>query len=278
MSVVSEIERIKTNIANTYTVLEELGAEIPEDKNSDNLQITATTIPTGGGSEITKGLIINECDSDGYITDASIVGFTEIPDYYFYRVGYCYNKATGIWVRVGANVHLPNNLTKIGTQAFYEWNYSWAITELPDSVTEIGQFAFYNNYYLALTKLPSSLIKLNSYAFNNCENLKVSETPVGVTLIPNSAFYKCSSISEMTIKGVITQIDYNAFYGCSKLAKLVMPNITSVPTLKSTSAFDSTPIKSGTGYIYVPDSLVTQMQSASNWATYASQIKGVSEL
>lgn len=278
MSVVSEIERIKTNITNAYTALEEKGATIPTERNSANLRSVVATIPTGGGSEVTKGLIINECDSDGYITDASIVGFTEIPDYHFYNVGCSNARNRGIWSRVGANVHLPSNLTKIGQSAFYEWNYSWAITELPDSVTEIGQYAFYNNRYLALTKLPSSLIKLNSYAFNNCENLKVSETPVGLTLIPNSAFYRCSSISEMTIKGAITQIDSNAFYGCSKLTKLVIPNITSVPTLKNTSAFNNTPIASGTGYFYIPDELVTEMQGASNWTTYASQIKGVSEL
>ena len=41
------------------------------------------SIETGGGSTVTKGIIINECDENGYATDVSLVGMTSIPDYYF---------------------------------------------------------------------------------------------------------------------------------------------------------------------------------------------------
>ena len=34
----------------------------------------------------------------------------------------------------------------------------------------------------------------------------------------------------------------------------------------------------GTGYIYVQDNLVEQYKSATNWSTYADQIKPLSEL
>lgn len=44
MSINSEIERIKTNITNTYNVLEKKGATIPEQKNSNNLAGTAETV------------------------------------------------------------------------------------------------------------------------------------------------------------------------------------------------------------------------------------------
>ncbi len=57
-----------------------------------------------------------------------------------------------------------------------------------------------------------------------------------------------------------------------------MPNITAVPTLSNSNAFANTPIAQGTGYIYVPDNLVASFKTATNWSTYASQIKGVSEL
>lgn len=49
MSIRSEIERISTAIADTYDVLEGLGATMPETRNADNLASTAGTI-TGGGS------------------------------------------------------------------------------------------------------------------------------------------------------------------------------------------------------------------------------------
>lgn len=44
MSINSEIERIKTNITNTYNALEEKGATMPEQKNSNNLASTVETV------------------------------------------------------------------------------------------------------------------------------------------------------------------------------------------------------------------------------------------
>lgn len=52
MSVVSEIERIKTNISNAYTELEGKGATIPTEKNSANLPTTIASIQSGGGEAI----------------------------------------------------------------------------------------------------------------------------------------------------------------------------------------------------------------------------------
>ena len=49
-------------------------------------------------------------------------------------------------------------------------------------------------------------------------------------------------------------------------------------TLANTNAFTNTPIESGTGYIYVLDELVDSYKSATNWSTYAEQIKPISEL
>jgi hypothetical protein len=82
----------------------------------------------------------------------------------------------------------------------------------------------------------------------------------------------------MTIKGDITLIGQNAFYGCTKLSKLVMPNITKVPSLQSMNALTNVPIRTGTGYVYVPDDLVESFKTATNWSTIADKIKGVSEL
>jgi hypothetical protein len=59
---------------------------------------------------------------------------------------------------------------------------------------------------------------------------------------------------------------------------LIIRNSTTLATLGSTNAFSNTPIASGTGYIYVPDDLVDRYKQATNWSTYASQIKGISEL
>ena len=50
MTIASEVTRIKTNIAQAYTALEEKGATIPEVKNSDNLSDVIESIATGGAA------------------------------------------------------------------------------------------------------------------------------------------------------------------------------------------------------------------------------------
>ena len=43
-------------------------------------------------------------------------------------------------------------------------------------------------------------------------------------------------------------------------------------------AFNNSSISTRTGYIYVPDNLVDSYKTATNWSTYANQIKPISEL
>lgn len=71
-------------------------------------------------------------------------------------------------------------------------------------------------------------------------------------------------------------ISPSAFNTCEKLVAFVV-NGDTVSNLRNANAFANTPIASGTGYIYVPDDLVEQYKVATNWATYANQIKGLSE-
>ena len=49
MTVIEQINRIKTNISNAYDVAESKGATMPLEKNSDNLANTIQSITTGGG-------------------------------------------------------------------------------------------------------------------------------------------------------------------------------------------------------------------------------------
>ena len=68
-----------------------------------------------------------------------------------------------------------------------------------------------------------------------------------------------------------------SFSDCAALVKFILRS-ESVCTLQSIGAFSRTPIESGTGYIYVPDQLVDAYKTATNWVTYADQIKPISKL
>ena len=47
MSVQTQIERIQQNVADTYSALEEMGATMPTEQNSNNMAATARTVPNG---------------------------------------------------------------------------------------------------------------------------------------------------------------------------------------------------------------------------------------
>lgn len=74
----------------------------------------------------------------------------------------------------------------------------------------------------------------------------------------------------------VTTIGSNAFTECGALSTLILRSDT-VCTLTATNAFNSTPIASGTGYIYVPSALVDEYKAATNWSTYADQFRAIED-
>lgn len=83
MSVVDEINRIKTNIANAYTSLGEKGATLPAVLNSANLASVVATVPTGGGTISLPEKDVNFYDYDGTVvasyTASDFANLTELP-------------------------------------------------------------------------------------------------------------------------------------------------------------------------------------------------------
>lgn len=93
-------------------------------------------------------------------------------------------------------------------------------------------------------------------------------------------FYTCSRLEKLNISGFTSEKlnnTYGMFANCSNLKTLII-NSPSLFNIADTDLFNSTPIESGTGYVYVPDELVEEYKSATNWSNFADQIKGISEL
>lgn len=245
----------------------------------DALATAISEIQTGGGdpSEDLQTVLENPTERFSITNKAN-----KIRNYSFY----------GSNIKTGS---FPNAVS-VGAYAFYSCYYLTSIS-VPKT-TEINTTAFYSctalseisfelctivygsafSYCSALrtVNLPVCT-KFTGDAFNGCGLLTDVNIPL-VREVGQKCFNNCSHLANLEFKSNVTAINAQAFYGCKALTKLVFSGSTSVPALGNANAFTNTPIASGTGYIYVPDALVDTWKAATNWATYAAQIKPLSEL
>ena len=156
----------------------------------------------------------------------------------------------GILTRKGTTIR-NDRITYLGIEVFRNYE-SLAVVDFPN-VTSAGVNIFYACYALHTVNLPS-LISISSNMFAYSSLLKRLDFPS------------------------VESISGGAFSGCSRLVTLILRKADTVCTLENVSAFSGTSIAKGTGFVYVPDDLVDQYKAATNWSTYASQIKPISEL
>lgn len=169
---------------------------------------------------------------------------------------------------VNINIHEIEDLLLRRRYGEYVPNY------VNNRITEIGDSAFAGDYFETITC--ENAKTLGFYACQDCYQLATVNFPL-VKRIMKDTFYQCGKLTEVNIPNM-EYIGYSAFSLCKSLEKLVIRQSSVVCQLAGTDAFNSTPIASGTGYIYVPDTLVNSYKTATNWKTYANQIKPLSEL
>lgn len=115
----------------------------------------------------------------------------------------------------------------------------------------------------------------SQYCMAGRTNLKTVKFS-NVKELQTRAFFMCSKLERAEFDKVDI-IRSGVFYGTSALKTIILRS-SLVVNLVSSDNFTGSAIASGTGYVYVPDTLVNSYKSATNWSTYASQIKGLSEL
>lgn len=162
-----------------------------------------------------------------------------------------------------------------------------------DQLESCGTDMFNGCVSLKNFNLPNLKTAGNSI-FNGCSALESVNLPKA-TSIGDSAFNGCTSLRTVYAEN-IDRIPYNGFIGtlverfacranlvsssafrnCSSFTTLILLNDT-VASLYNVNAFSGTSIESGTGYIYVHSALVKEYKAATNWATYADQIRAIED-
>ena len=174
-----------------------------------------------------------------------------------------------------------------GSNLFY--TYSGIFKQL--TYENLITLDFSNKYYTdtnsmfqgcaSLTTIPQlnfSKVTNAVYMFSGCTSLTtIPQLNFSKVTIANYMFHDCTSLTTLDFSNIKT-IGSLFAQNASSLSTLIIRNTTTLAKLINTNAFSNTPIASGTGYIYVTDDLVDSYKQATNWSTFASQIKGLSEL
>lgn len=149
-----------------------------------------------------------------------------------------------------------------------------SITELVnDRITTIGNYALQASKSLTKLIVPN-VTRLEAYSISGCPALQEID-------FSSVEFIGQQALASLQIKKLVLP-KVQTFYVQSFLAAtteaIVITQSENVASMVNVSAFNASSIAKGTGFIYVPDNLVESYKSATNWSTYAEQIKGLSEL
>jgi hypothetical protein len=147
------------------------------------------------------------------------------------------------------------------------------LKEFKSNITRTGTYPFVEIASLEKVSLPE-IPMIGYMGFQGCKALYDVHVPKS-TNVPFSCFNQCTSLKKILLPSV-TSIDVSGFAN-SAIETLVLSNTTQVCTLKNTNAFTNTPVSNGTGYVYVPRALVDSYKAATNWSTYASQIRAIED-
>ena len=154
------------------------------------------------------------------------------------------------------SITIPNSVTSIGINAFFECNSLASIT-IPSGVTTIGEeaFAYCDNLEhitvengnlnydtrdncnalietstntllrgCSTTVIPYSVTSIGNHAFSDLTLTNII-IPNSVTYIGDNAFAFCPNLKNITLPSGLTSVGYNAFYECEALSSITIPSL-----------------------------------------------------
>ena len=271
-----------TNIANAIR-----GKNGSTDTYKPSEMAAAITAISGGGGSNEKAIV--EKTFSGIYTNNEI---TKIGDYAFAGLG---NNITGI--------NAPN-VESVGEYAFRECGNIQSIN-MP-KVKTIGVNAFGYSVYTTMPKCVTNntfpLLEEShnanvvfGYMFDGellyLPNIKkrlvmgdlTADAPKYINLpefvdqhTSRRRMFGNNKVIQKVWLPKVANIQYKDFNGCTAFVALILAKTTLVP-LTDVNAFENSTVATGTGYIYVPSALVSEYKTATNWVTYASQIRAIED-
>ena len=157
------------------------------------------------------------------------------------------------------SVSLPN-IKRVGDHAF---NYTGLRTISLPSALEVGSMAFADCWNLESVSAPNAYITYADNTFRNSNKLVFLD------------IYTCGGRRTQYPAIGIPSITFNE----CPLITLILRQNTGIIPLEAISGLgpETSPIRQGTGYVYVPSTLVEAYKAADNWSTVANQIRAIED-
>lgn len=246
MSIASELNALNGYILGAYDEINTKGGTVPANKNMANLASAIASI-SGGGS-----------------TDNN---WAEVMRY----------ESTDLF---------DNTITELHRAVLYTNSGDSYITSISfPSLTELGRYAFYGQSKVVSINIPALADFSGNSLFYLCSKLEsitlpaLSHTASSYYAL-DALFQACRAIQKIDLGNNSTtfnnRFNSNCFNTCTNLKALIL-RWNNVVINSSSNNLTYSGIASGTGYIYVPSSLVSSYQAASNWSTYSSQIRAIED-
>ena len=214
-----------------------------------DIVITATGNASGGG-DVLKSIVDRtiEVYSDSEVTEIGLYAFNSCAKLTTINLPSCTVMRNSAFqsCKLLANVNAPK-VTQVGTDTF-------------------------NGCCFATIDMPL-LTSVSGRSFTGNNNLVRADFPL-TTNVGTSCFQNCTALE--FVRMAPKSINAAGFASCSSLKTLILLGST-LCTLANVSAFSSTPIASGTGFIYVPAALLDAYKAATNWKTYAAQFRALED-
>lgn len=260
MSIVSEIERINTNIANTYAAAENKGATITGERNSDNLANVVISIPTGGdmSAYFTDTISAGTSSASGLIKALKTIPIIPINGT---STSYMFYKCLGLET-------IPLLDTSNVTNMSYMFSGCSKLESVP--LLNTSKVTTMNSMFIdcinlnSIPLLDTSRVTDFSNVFNNCPKLEtIPQLNTSKATNISSLFYNCTGLKSIPLisLGTATSIG-GMFYGCTGLETIPLLDTSKITGMSTAFAYS--------GLKSIPElntSNVTNMTSTFNSAT-----------
>jgi hypothetical protein len=266
----------------------------------DKLTAWLTFMSHDGSTELAKQEIVNGADGTDPIIETPAKNSTA--QYHFTFAGWSWEPDGDMSTTALKNVEVNRTVyaaftATIRTYTVYFYNNDgtefedYRLTDVPygSSVVYPGDTPIYqtdveglsNDYRFdcwshELSNIVGDTHCYAQYNFIGYNSIRLVERYIGsydsdtLSVIGDYAFYNCENLTQVEFSNV-TSIGANAFANCKNLTSVILSS-SSICSLVANNAFAGTPIENGDGCIYVPENLIDEYRSVTNWSTYFDQL------